>query len=138
MGALLCTDVIPSEAFHLKRVDCRLEPASGTGDPFAVRLLLNDFRVQGAALFSGQSMPPGSKARLLLSQPRELVVAGTVAWTQECVFRRRVFGSFSYAFRIGFAFEPSGEEELKQIRALFEEISRSFPGVDPLQKPKAA
>lgn len=137
-GAILCTEVRPAEAFHLKRVMCRLDPVESGSEPYVVRLLLNDLNPQGAALFSGKPVPPGLKAKLWLPEPRELVVTGQISWMREFEERRRVFTADPQPFRLGFIFQFGSDEEATQVRALCDELSALFPGSDLTKKPFAA
>ncbi len=137
-GVIRGTTLLPADTFHLKRVECRLEVAGLDPGALDIRMVLNDFGGEGAALFSNKPLQPGTRARLILLQPREVAVSGQVVWMRECLSRKRAVNSMSHAFRIGFAFQPSNDEEAMQQRAFFEEVSKLFPGADPLAKPKAA
>jgi hypothetical protein len=138
MGTILCTEVRPAESFHLKRVLGRLEPLEPGGEPYSVRLLLNDLNPQGAALFSGKPVAPGLKAKLWLPEPREIVVAGQISWLREFEERRRVFTADPQPFRLGFVFQFGSPEEATQVRALCDELAALFPGADLTKKPFAA
>jgi len=138
MGTILCTEVRPSESFHLKRVLGRLDSLEPGGESYSVRLLLNDLNAQGAALFSAKPVAPGLKAKLWLPAPHEMVVAGQISWLREFEERRRVFTADPQPFRLGFIFQFGSPEEASHVRALCDELAALFPGADLTQKPFAA
>lgn len=128
-GGLRCTELLPVDAFHLKRVDCSLEAVSSSGEPQSVRvrLLLNDLKPEGVSIFCPRRVEPGAKARLTLSAPKVLVLPGQVEWLKECVQKRRVFSESVHCFRVGLHFEFATPEEAAQLKAYCEELAKVFP-----------
>jgi hypothetical protein len=138
-GTVLGVELRAPESFHLKRVECRLalEGSSGTpGEELHARLLLNDFCLQGAALFTARPVVPGSKAKLFLKEPRELALPGRILWSREYIEKKRVFTSDPHCFRLGFSFELA--ENSAELQSFCQELSQFFPGIDLTRGPFAA
>ncbi len=122
-----CTELLKPEEFHVKRVECTLEPSVGSG-PIQVRVLLNDFKPDGVSLFCPEKLIPGTKAKLVIHEPRELELKGQVEWLAESLVPRRVLRESVQPYRLGIHFEFPTPEEAASFKAWCDELIRAFPG----------
>lgn len=129
-GAVIGTPLMESDGFHLKRTSARLllEGDAGAGEGLEVRLLLNDFRLNGASLFIPRRIEVGSQAKLVIQEPMGIEVSGLLTWLEEGKPSRSVMSALSFHYRCGFEFRPPAGELTERLAEFCKLIEASYPG----------
>ncbi len=118
--------------FHIKRMDalCEILAPGETPDhelvksgvSTTVRLILNDFSIKGAGIFSSMPLVSGQQLQMTLTEPRKIVLYGKVAWCQEHNLNSHIISKELYAFRAGIEFVLKSVDESVDLQDFLDEI----------------
>jgi hypothetical protein len=107
--------------FHLKRTSGILHILNENqplDPPFKIRLLVNDLSPTGVALFLDQRISPDQEVEVMIDDPINHTLKGTVVWCQEYIEAKHIISSEPYGFRVGIRFKfatTDDENEFKKI-----------------------
>jgi len=93
-----------------------------------VRLMLNDFSMKGAGVFSSIALVAGQEVQLILPEPRKMILPGKVIWCQEHNLNSHIISQELFAFRAGIEFVLTSPEQSSSLQSLLEEIQTQILG----------
>jgi hypothetical protein len=118
------------QGFHIRRTSAQLKIVSPPValPPMSVRVVLNDISPKQMSLFTSQPLAPGQIAAVTLEEPKRIYVRARILGCQELDYESKVISTQSYSYRVTLLFIFESEEEEKQFKSFYDELTTEVLG----------